>query len=183
MTLDIPTWALINRVIVIMINVIGFWLAGTTLVNGRGQKVNKFYFFFSVCLLVWIDLQFLIVFSPLLFPMPLNILAALWAKRVIYAVLALFFIAFYFFSIYFPRESQQRFQLFDRIYSGLWIILMFLALSPWMITTVYSPESITGPGEPIYFYAIIISLGICLYNIFGKNRYLTSQEKRKSRIS
>jgi hypothetical protein len=178
MPLDISTWLMVNKVIVVLVNVVGFWLAGTSLLGARGQKTNKFFFIFAACLLVWIDLQFVITFSAILFPLPFNALAALWAKRLTYAVLAAFFIAFYYFTLYFPREGQ-RYRAVDITFTSLWTLLALLAFSPWMITEVLSPDVITGAGEPIYFYAIIISIFVCLYNVLSKNRYLTNQEKEK----
>jgi hypothetical protein len=178
MSLDIATWLMVNKVIIVLVNIIGFWLAGTSLFGSLGQKINKYFFIFSVCLLVWIDLQFVIAFSSILFPLPFNILAALWAKRLTYAVLSLFFVAFYYFTLYFPREGQRS-RAVDIGFVSVWAILFLLSFSPWMVTEVYSPNVITGAGDAVYFYAIIISIFVCLFNVLSKNRYLTSQEKTK----
>jgi hypothetical protein len=178
MSLDIATWLMVNKVIIVLVNIIGFWLAGTSLLGSLGQKTNKYFFIFSVCLLVWINLQFVITFSSVLFPLPFNILAALWAKRLTYAVLALFFVAFYYFTLYFPREGQRS-RAADIGFVSAWAILFLLSFSPWMVTEVYSPNIITGAGDAVYFYAIIFSIFVCLLNVLSKNRYLTSQEKAK----
>lgn len=178
MQLDTSTWLMVNKVIIILVNIIGFWLAGTSLLGTWGQKTNKYFFFFAVCLLAWIDLQFIVTFSNILFPLPYNILAALWSKRVSYAVLSIFFIAFYYFTLYFPREGQRH-RAFERTFSAIWLLIFIFSFSPWMVTDVYSPEIITGPGDPIYFYAIVASIFLCLYNVLSKHRYLTGQEKEK----
>ena len=178
MSLDITTWLVINKVIIVLVNIVGFWLAGTSLFRSLGQKTNKYFFIFATCLLVWIDLQFVITFSSFLFPLPFNILGALWAKRLTYAVLALFFISFYYFTLYFPREGQRS-RAFDIGFVSVWVVLFLLSFSPWMVSEVFSPNMITGAGDAVYYYAIIISIFICLFNVLSKNRYLTSQEKEK----
>ena len=178
MSLDISTWLMVNKAIIVLVNIIGFWLAGASILGNWAQKTNKYFFIFATCLLVWIDLQFVITFSAILFPLPFNILAALWAKRFTYAVLALFFVAFYYFTLYFPREGQ-RYRVLDVAFVSAWVLLFVLSFSPWMVTEVFSPDVITGAGDAIFFYAIVVSIFICLYNVLSKNHYLTSYEKAK----
>lgn len=176
--ITLSSWLLINKIIIVLTNIIGFWLALTSFFTNRSQKISKLYAYLAICLIVWIDLRFLVFFAPLLFPMPVNFQVALWGTRLIYAVLSLFFVAAYYFSIHFPRE-KKRIPVFDTIYTAIWAILFLLAPTPFMIDQVVTPQLITGDGAPVYYYAMIVSAVICLYNIFSKNHYLTSEEKMK----
>lgn len=178
MALEISTLLFVNKIVIILINIIGFWLATATFFINKSRPVNKYYFFFAVFLIFWIDLKFLITFSPLLFSMPYMIYAALLGQRFVYAVLSLFFISFYYFSVHFPREGKRS-PFFDKIYVAVWVVLFLLALSPFIVNGVPSPATNTNQGELIYYYAMISSIIICAYNIFSKNYYLTNEEKNK----
>jgi hypothetical protein len=60
-------FVLINKLAVFLINAIGVELAFWVYFINRKQRVNKLFLFFTLCLMIWVDFDFLSTFAPFLF--------------------------------------------------------------------------------------------------------------------
>jgi len=96
---------LINNPILVLLNIISVGIAVWVYSANKKEKVNQLFFLIILCAIVWTNLNYAgdIVTQPQL---------SLLLKRTYFALVSLFFIFAYFFSVYFPIAVKKRFFLF-----------------------------------------------------------------------
>ena len=114
-------WILINKILLGLISTSGIFLAFWVYFADRKSKVNRIFLGFILSATVWTSLDYATSF-PSLFPY------ALLMARIEWAMISIFIIFAYFFSIYFPKESK-RYPALDKIVVSIEIIFLpFLCL-------------------------------------------------------
>lgn len=166
---------LIHKTIVVLIIVLDIWLAFWVLSADRKSKTNKQFFLLTILLFLWAIFCYL-----------KNILApdaALIVVRLAYGVVALFFIPFYFFLNFFPKEKKKS-PILDKMVIGVCSVLFFLSFAKGLVIDI---EFIGGEAVPILGEARFIYLGfISFLLLFITARFLTKylrfsqQEKLKA---
>jgi len=147
---------LINQVSAIVISAfclfLGFWVYFTN----TKSRINQFFLWLSVFLFLWIAVCYLGNIST-------DAVVALFLGKLAYGTVAIFFIPFYFFSIYFLKE-QKRFK-----YLGIFVCASSLSLfllsifTDLMVKNMEFTEAgaipVLGDGKFAYF-AIILFLAL-----------------------
>lgn len=175
------TVLLIHEIIVALIVISGFWIVAQVYFTDRRSKINRLFCLIVCSVLVWIIASFLgnMVLK--------NDVQAVFAVKLNWIAVSLFFIVMYFFSLYFPKESERN-PLLDKItiiiWSALGLITIFTDLiikkviigefGQWGSNVTY------GKGEGIFFLAVIFWTILILFNIFKKYFILPAEEKIKA---
>ncbi len=172
-------FALINKLIVIFISIITFWLAFTVLFANWRAKVNKIFFVMTILLIPWLILDYLFFFEAKTPEQALNLI------RGVYGVITFWFIpAYYFFVVHFPRESEKRYPILDKfvvtIVTILSLICFFtnLGIKDIEFREGY-PDIIFGSGANIYFGTIFLLIIFYLVALLKKYFKPSEQEKLK----
>lgn len=174
---------LINKIIVVLINAIGLPLAFWVYFSNRIKKINIFFFLCVTTLLLWIDFEFICILSPFLNIGGSELSLFVFAKRLAYGSLCLFFIFVHLFSFYFPKETKKN-RLFDEIYITVWLILfLFSIFTSWIIKGAEWKESaierMIGDGIFVLYFFALFSVLLIFYKLFKKYFALEKKEKLK----
>ena len=178
-------FVLINKLGIFLINAVALELAFWVYLTKRRERVNQLFFFFTLCLILWVDFDFVSTFAPFLFN-PIDVgWAILAATRLLLAMLCPFFLFFYFLSVYFPKPGRRQ-RVMDAMQIIVWLFLFFVSFTGLAIQGVnidYSdPTAVqTVPGilMPLFIAGTLASFGVSLYNMFSKYRRLDAREKMK----
>ena len=167
-------FSLINQVLVLSTSAIGIWLAFWVYFADRTSKINKFFFLFTIAMVLYITFSFL-SHHPTYFSLTL-----LW-KKLLYASIALFIIFTYFFSVYFPKESKRH-PLLDKIIAVTEIFFFLLILFTSLIVkdaTIeeWGTDVIWGPAKNIWFANLFILTILIASQIIKKYFKLSKKEK------
>ena len=170
-------WIFIIEILLVFISASGISLALWVYFADRKNKVNQIFFGLILSAVVWISLDYATSF-PNLFPY------ALWMARIEWAIVAIFLIFAYFFSIYFPKESK-RYPVLDITVVGIEIVFFFLSLFTDTIIKGIEPlqvgvRYVLGTGGIIDLITIIPLVIIMIFNIFKK--YFTLSQLEKLRV-
>lgn len=111
--------ALINKIFVIFINIIGVLLAIWVYLANRKNKINQTYLLMTVLNIFWINCAYLSNISSL------DYFVQFWAKLG-YGVVSIWLIFFYFFTIYFLKE-ERRFSAFNKFFVGIGLFLFLFS--------------------------------------------------------
>lgn len=174
---------LINKIIIILINAIGLSLAFWVYFSNRKRKINIFFFLSIVSLLLWIDFEFVCLLSPFLNIGGSELSLFLFAKRLAYGSLCLFFIFIKLFSFYFPKETKRNW-LLDEIYITIWLIFfLFSVFTSWIVKDAVwegsEIERITGNGLIVLYFFALFSILLIFYKLSKKYFVLQRNEKLK----
>lgn len=168
---------LIDYIVLVLINIIGFFLGFWVYFDNRKGKVNQLFFLSTATILMWVNFGFLVNFSPSLQE------SLLWAKANI-SVVALFFTFAYFLSVYFPRV-KRRYPVLEKVV--ILIGVSFFLISSFTNLVVeeanFSPwgKELTGGPLLVPFLGIAIFLTLLiLYNLSDK--YLTSSAQNRLKL-
>lgn len=177
-------FVLINKLIIFLVNALGFELALWVYFTNRRERVNQLFFFFTLCLLLWVDFDFLSTFAFFLFQNNIEVIV-LSTTRLVFVILCPFFLFFYFFSVYFPK-AEKRSLIMDVIQSVIWLSLFILSFTNWVIRDVLidpldatATKIIPGLLLPLYLAGTLISFSVSLRNLFKKTRLHSQKEKKK----
>lgn len=168
---------LINRFIVGLIVAVSCWLIFLIYFAGRKKMVNKVFSVMTFFVFLWV------VFGYLGDVTSNNYLATIF-KRINFAAVSLFFIAMYFFTIYFPKEGKRHLIL-DRIVLVTGIILFLTSVFTDLIIKEvkfekWGSDIIFGKGENFFFGAVIVLTVLIISQLFKK--YYKSSKKEKLKI-
>lgn len=169
-------FSLINQILVFFIDIVGSWLAFLVYSVNKKKRVNQLFSLMTIFILLWVTFGFfaniLNQTSQILLCLKLNLVAVF-----------LFFIAMYFFSVYFPKE-KKRYPILDKIV--LVIGLIFIPISIFTDLIIKSVEFkewganvVFGKGENVFFAIIVILTFLILFNLFRKYFILSKREKLK----
>ena len=164
-----------NYIIVTLIVILDIWLGLWVYRSNRKSKINQQFSLLTFFLLLWAVLCYL---KSIL---PLNI--SLILVKLAYGVVALFYIPFYFFLKYFPREEKTS-SILDKFILGICVFLFFFALSNRMVkeVKVIAGKNVPILGEGRFIYLGLISglLMLILFSFLRKYSKLSEEEKLKS---
>lgn len=180
MILELPS---IHYTILPIINLLSLVLIIWIFCCGSKEKSTTIFYLVILGLLFWVDFEFLCELVSTASIITDKFYYFILFKKSAYGSLSLFFIAAYFFAIYFPKESK-RYYLMDVFYTILWVILFYFAVFTSYVTK--TAEILEGKIErvggdlllPFYAVALLSTLWI-LGTLFGKYKNLNAEEKKK----
>jgi len=167
---------LISKIFILLIDIIGIWLAFWIYFANRKSRVNQLFFLLTIFILLWISFAHFANLSSETHQ------AILWTKLTFLAVFA-FFISMYFFVNFFPREEKQPPLLSGAVVSIGVIFSLISVFTDLLVKDVAIREwgvlPIWGKGQ-IYMYGIIAILTFLILGILLKKYFrLSSVEKLK----
>ncbi len=155
----------INQFFVFLNVAAGCFLVLWVLFTNPRERLNQIFSLMTILMCFWVIFAFLGFFSK----EPQKSL--IW-YRLNYGVVALFFIASYFFSVYFPKKITENRPLTKFIIFFGAILFLISIFSNLIIGDVvekeWGMEVIFGKGELFYYIPIIILTFLILYNLFKK---------------
>ena len=175
--------ALLNGIIISFLNFIGFVLAITVYLFNQEQKTNRIFFWWVTTLIFWIDCDFLSAFAKFYVPGPYVYTISLWAARLCWFFVSLFFIFTYFFIINFPRELERKRSSFDIIHTVVWMTWAVVSFTDLIVKDVGTKEQIAsqygGIGQIPILLTAVFSLIFFYFNLFRKYPQLDREEKTR----
>lgn len=165
----------LNTILVVLIDLLGLFLAFWVYWTNRSGKVNRGFFLMVVFILAWVTFYYLAQYS----------LSTLWF-RLSAASVFLFFIAYYFFIVRWFLEKKRWYKILS--YSVLIYGLVFAALAVKTDFIIESSETIGLVVRPVFppigwwaFYGFVIFLTL-LINWALIREYVKYPKERKSQI-
>ncbi len=168
--------SLVQQVFVTFLSFLSLSLSFWVYLTNRKSKVNYFFFWLGI------GIFFLIIFSHL-GNTSTDLKLALLFYRLAYGVTILFFIPFYFFTIYFFQENEKFLTLNKFVLTVCSILFLFSILTDLLIRDVeftkFGIFPVYGGGKFLYFGSIT------LFTLFILSRFLinyfrfTKEKKRK----
>jgi len=173
---------LINKLIIGVINLAGLTLALAVFLSNKKEKKNIVFFWWVVSLLLWIDADFASGFGRYIFPPENAAFYSLWAGRICWFFVSIFFIATYYFISYFPKEGKRN-KIVDWFYTISWLIWLAISLTPLIVSEVdisgrFSVQKGGILQIPVLIWAAA-SLIYYYYVLFKKYPELERQDKLK----
>jgi len=161
-------------IIVVVSLLLGLWI----LLADPRNKINRSFFAVSVCILLWN------LFGYLGYRSTLGSEAILFF-RINYAAVSLYFIAFYYFTVFFPITIDHRLKYLDKIVVVLGIFFTIVSLFTDLIIKDVTYPAIgklslkTGSlGNLFYIFTFILTLYV-LFNLIKKYKIISSEQKAK----
>lgn len=175
----------LNRAIVFIISIIGIVLALLILIRNKKSKINRYFFFALIFLILWLNLIFLSYYVNFFVPQEIAAIVLLWVQRSVWFVLGPFFIFTYFFIIYFPKEHKRN-KIIDKIIIIIWSILSLFCYTPWTVKSVdFDTQGMKIiQGGPFMYVWNIFGAGMILFilgTLYAKLKYLDGEEKNKTK--
>jgi len=168
---------LINNPILVLLNIISVGIAVWVYSANKKEKVNQLFFLIILCAIVWTNLNYAgdIVTQPQL---------SLLLKRTYFALVSLFFIFAYFFSVYFPIAVKKRFFLFEKTAIFALASVSFLTIfTNFVVQDVekkkWGFEIIPGSGIIIFYSLVVLFIFLILFNLIKKYLNLPIKDKLK----
>jgi len=169
--------SLINRLFVFLVDIIAILLAIWVLLANRKSKINQIFFVMSLLLLLFITFAYLSDLSNQ------TQRALLWIKLA-YGAVSLFFVAIYFFVMFFPRK-EKSYPITDKIVLTIGLTLFFISVfTNFFIKDV---EFKTGGTTPIFgkgewaIFAVIFFLTLFILSQLLK-KYFKLSEREKIQV-
>ena len=166
---------LINKILVLATNLIGFWLIIWVLRSDPKARNNKFFALTTLPIILWVNFAFLCQFFT-------EALSSIIMARLGYGMAALFFLSFYFFSESFLSSKKQRSRLFTRI---IWLLcifdFVFAVFTNQLVRDVANTNwgnlPIMGSGSFIYFFSIFFLTVFIIFDLILKYYQASREEK------
>ena len=168
---------IINQFFVFLITIIGLWLGFWVLLANKKTRINQLFFLVTILIILWN------IFAYLGFSSAEPEKAIMW-YRFNSAIIFLFFLTTYFFTIYFPKKIQENKILtkiiiflcstffFFSIFTGL--IIKDVIIEDWGAEIVFGLL-----GDFVFKGLSILFIIIILYLLFKKYFVLEQKEKLK----
>lgn len=165
---------LIHRVVVFLIIALGIFLSFWVLSENRKNRLHQIFFIMTIFVLLWNLFAHLGLFA-------INVESAIFWYRLNVGTVSLFFIATYFFAIYFPKKISEN-KLLSKVVILLGGILFFLSTFTSLIVkdTIlkeWGMEIIFGEGK-FFFYGVTTILTFLILYIFIKKYFLLSRKEK-----
>lgn len=179
-------FVLINKLAVFFINAIGIELAFWVYLINRRHKTNQLFLFFSLCLLVWVDFDFMGTFAPFLVAEADVRWVALASTRIIFAFLCFFF---FLLSVYSGRtlfKKGGKRHVLEFFQLMIWAALLVFSFTDAIVASVsINPDdpiaTQISPGKllPLYLVVAVVSFVCSLFSLARKHRQLLPPAKSK----
>jgi len=169
-------FALVQKIIVILIDILGVYLGFWVYFANRKSKVNRFFTLLTLFILLWISFAYFASISN-------QFKQALLWRRLAFAASPLAGIFGYFFTVYFLRE-EKRFPYLDKFIICIGIFSSLSAVfTDWIIKAIelkdWGAEVIFGKGI-VFPYGMVTFLAFWLpYILFKKYTKLSKTERLK----
>jgi len=165
------TYKFLQALISVIGLVLGFWV----LFSNKKSKINRNFFYGTISLIAWLNLTYIsyLIGSSSLLPEATSMLLV-WAERLSWTALSLFFIFAYRFVRFFPKNDKKFIKL-DMPYTIGWGALAWLSTIPLMIKDARFLEDgskFIEKGILIYLWVIfaLVSGAWLLYRLWKKNK-------------
>jgi len=182
--------ALISKLFLFLINAVGLELIVWAYAANRYTRPGRIFLFAAFYFLAWIDLDFISIQAAAFLPAAAASAVALWAMRGIYALLAVFFAAFYLFSLNFPaknvldasRARREKFQI------AVWAFFFVASLTPLVIKGAFFDPALplvvrvaAGPLFWVYAAAAALTLAFSFLDLSRNRLFADAQNRQKAR--
>lgn len=129
---------LINKLLLFLVNAVGLELILWGYVANRYTRPNRLFLLGAFYILLWANLDSLAAMAPIFLSSDLVYGATLWATRAVYALMALFFAGFYYFSLNFPAKNplnkNDRWR--ENVQISLWTLFFVASFTPFIVKEV-----------------------------------------------
>ena len=148
---------LIENIIVVLINLIGLWMAFWVFNADKKEKLNQWFFAMTFFVVLWVDFAFLGYKAN-------EIFLATFFYRLNFFAVALFLVSFYYFYVVYFLKEKGKHPIFEKFVLFAGIFLAFLsAFTNFIIkNTIIQPgrtEIIFGSANNLFnIYAFIVAL-------------------------
>ncbi len=168
-------FSILDKIFVLLIDIIGIWLAFWVLLSGKKDKAKQLFFITTILIICWININFL---SNL----PSQYYYSILWNKLIFGTVSLVFIALYFFSIYFPKKISEN-RLLNKIVVILCSFLFMISVSSNLLIVgvtkeEWGTEIIFGDAQSFYYASVIFLTVLILYNFYKKYFILIKQERK-----
>ena len=181
--------ALVSKLLLFLANAVGLELILWAYATNRHTRPGRAFLLGSLYVLLWMDLDF-ISSQALVFLSPdISYGAALWAFRGIYALLAVFFAAFYLFSLNFPAKNvldKNRGRRENFIFA-IWGFFFIASFSSLIIKDANfdpaAPLAVwveAGPLFWVYAAAAVLALAASLSELSRNRRFADASNRQKA---
>jgi len=149
---NLDSYLLTNLIALFLIDIFAIWLIIVVYSANPKKALNRLFTLLTVAFLFWGNGGYLFAFSK-------NLDLSLFLGRLILGEVGLFFIIFYFFSVYFPYK-EKSYPILDKIVILLGIGLFFLSTFTNLIVksvriTEWGIDPIFNPAGKLIFYGLI----------------------------
>lgn len=169
-------FVLINKIVLFLINIIGFLLAFWVYFSNRRKKDNQLFFLTTIFILLWIDLVYFASIST-------HQSEAILLSKLAFIPVYLFLISTYFFVVYFPRKEKQPFLLDVIVLVGVIILFLITVFTNLHVKDVVFKEwgvsPIFGEGKVLVYCIIFIIASLFSGVLLKKYFKLSIEEKLK----
>ncbi len=167
-------FSFINQIFIFLTVGLGFWLGFWVYFADKKNKINQFFFLFTIAMVLYLSFGYLSHHSTQLS------YALLW-KKLFLASVALFIIFTYLFSVYFPRKGK-RYLILDAIVLSTEISFFFLSIFTDLIIKdielkEWGTNVVWGEGKNILFGIMILFTFLIVGQIAKKYFTLSTKEK------
>jgi len=174
MTID---FFLITKIVVFLINAIGFWLIFVVYFANVARKIKETFILMTFCTLIWVNFAYIA-------RLPSQTELALFWIKIAWAVTIPLFASLYFFTVSFVKKKKKTKPL-DLIVLIIGVSSFFVTLlTDWIIKDIFSRQVWTkliyGQGITV-FYGLVFFLSFLTLNLLFK-KYFSSLKKEKLRI-
>jgi len=178
---------LINKIIVVFLNLLGFFFGILGFFANRNQKQNGFFFWMALTALGVIDSAFISFFSKSLFSFSPETQAAfaIGSYRAFWVCVCLFFIFLYFFAIHFPKTGRDI-NAFHWIHSLIWLSWIIVAFTNFLLVGIQEVGEYTaiklGSIQIVAFFTVAFSIFYVLYLMISKYNFLQEDDKGRAQF-
>jgi len=170
-------YILINKALLLVIDIIGIWLALWVYFSKTRGKINRLFFLLTLSLLYWIN-------GGYFFNISQNTSRAVYLGRSILGEVFLSLVIFYIFAIYFIKKNKRNRILKNFIvllgvscflltsFTGL--VVKNAELTKWGVNPIYNPL-----GKIIFYILVTFLAVLILREFFTKYFLLSKREKIK----
>jgi len=179
--------ALVSKLLLFLTNAVGIELAAWAYVANRYTRPGRAFLIGAACILLWVDLDYFSAQSMIFFPLPEAHSVAVWAFRGLYALLGVFFGAFYIYCLNFPVKNvlDKKRALWENAAVAVWAFFFVLSFTPFVIKGVVMDSVLplavwVDPGPLFWTYAAmaVVTLALSFSNL-SRNRRFADQENRQ----
>lgn len=144
----------------------------------RKNRMNQFFLLLTVAVILYLTFSYLSNYST-------DYYRALFYKKLFLAMVSLFIIFSYLFSIHFPKEGKRYPILEGGVVIIETIFIFFLLTTDFIVKGIkyqeWGTDAIWGPGKDIFFATMILLSFLIAVQIF-KNYYGLSGEKKRQQV-
>ncbi len=169
-----------NLIALLSLNIIGGMIISWIYSANKNKKdtANLLFLMVVICMVMWTNFNY---FGDAVNQTFLSLIF----KKVYFALVSLFFIFIYFFSVYFPVVSEKRNAIFEKFTIFIWVLNSLLILFTNTIIKDVEREywgvNLIN-GEGIYFFYPIVTFYVFLVLYKLTKKYLTLSDDNKRKV-